>query len=54
MQTPSQQIPTCPNCGGVLEETSAGELGCMSCLLRAGIGSEEEVAQGSTADPQMS
>src|SRR5258705_1003164 len=48
MQPPSQQISKCPNCGGVLEETAGGELGCMSCLLRAGIGSEEEVAQDST------
>src|SRR6476661_3586861 len=48
MQLPSQQISTCSNCGGVLEETPGGGLGCMSCLLRAGIGSEEEVARGST------
>src|SRR6478752_3768413 len=50
MQLPSQQISTCSNCGGVLEETPGGGLGCMSCLLRAGIGSEEEVAQDSTSD----
>jgi serine/threonine protein kinase/Tfp pilus assembly protein PilF len=50
VQTPSQQIPTCPNCGGVLEETSAGELGCMSCLMRAGIGSEEETVHDPTPD----
>ena len=50
MQPPSQQISTCSNCGGVLEETPGGGLGCMSCLLRAGIGSEEEVAQDSTPD----
>src|SRR6266700_5934277 len=48
MQSPSQQISTCPNCGGVLEETPGGGLGCISCLLRAGIGGEEEVAQDST------
>jgi serine/threonine protein kinase len=48
MQAPSQQ--TCPSCGGVLEQTSAGELGCMSCLLRAGIGSEAEVAQDLTPE----
>src|SRR5882757_615744 len=47
MQPPSQQISTCANCGGVLEETPGGGLGCMSCLLRAGIGSEEEVTQDS-------
>src|SRR5438067_2407806 len=50
MQSPSQQILTCPSCGGVLEEKFGGELGCMSCLLRAGIGSEQEVAQDSTPD----
>ena len=48
MQPRSQQISTCPNCGGVLEKTSAGELGCMSCLLRAGVGSEEETVHDST------
>src|SRR6478736_5052962 len=50
MQLPSQQISTCSNCGGVLEETPGGGLGCMSCLLRAGIGSEEEVTQDSTSN----
>src|SRR6267142_2743270 len=50
MQPPSQQISTCSNCGGVLEETPGGGLGCMSCLLRAGIGSEEETVQDSTPD----
>ena len=50
MQPFSQQISTCSNCGGVLEETPGGELGCMSCLLRAGIGSEQEVAKDSTPD----
>src|SRR6478609_4099890 len=48
MQRPSQQISTCSNCGGVLEETPGGELGCMSCLLRAGIGSEEETVHDPT------
>jgi len=48
MQSPSQQILTCPICGGALEETSGGGFGCMICLLRAGIGSEEEVSQDST------
>ena len=32
----------------MLEETPGGGLGCMGCLLQAGIGSEEEVAQDST------
>ena len=50
MHSHSQQISTCSNCGGVLEETPGGGLGCMSCLLRAGIGSEEEVAQDSTSN----
>ena len=40
----------CPTCGAVLEETPGGGLGCMSCLLRAGIGSEEDGAQDSTPD----
>jgi len=48
MQPPSRQISTCANCGGALEETPAGGLGCMFCLLQAGIGTEEEVAQDST------
>jgi serine/threonine protein kinase/Tfp pilus assembly protein PilF len=48
MQPAPQEISTCSNCGGVLEETPGGGLGCISCLLRAGIGSEEEVAQDST------
>src|SRR6516164_4846784 len=48
MQQPPQQISVCPACGGVLEKTPSGELGCMSCLLRAGIGSEEETVHDST------
>src|SRR5215475_1222571 len=51
MQPPAPQISICPNCGGVLEETSGSGLGCISCLLRAGIGGEEEVAQDSPPDP---
>jgi hypothetical protein len=47
MQPTGQAISTCSNCGGLLEETPGGGLGCISCLLRAGIGSEEEVAQDS-------
>src|SRR5215469_1141147 len=50
MQSPSQQISMCPNCGGVLEKTPSGELGCMSCLLRAGIASEVETVHDSTPD----
>ena len=48
MHPPRSRFRPAPNCGGVLEETPGGGLGCMSCLLRAGIGSEEEVAQDST------
>jgi serine/threonine protein kinase len=48
MQPAPPAVSTCPICGGVLEETSGGGLGCMICLLRAGIGSEEEVPQVST------
>src|SRR5262249_45208321 len=48
MQPHSEQTSTCPNCGGVLEKTPSGQLGCMSCLLRAGIGSEEETVHDST------
>src|SRR5437773_4429870 len=51
MQPSSQKILTCPTCGAVLEETFGGGGGCMFCLLQAGIGSEEEVAQDSTPDP---
>ena len=47
MQPPAPDVSTCPKCGGVLEETPGGGLGCMSCLLRAGVRSEEEVAQDS-------
>jgi serine/threonine protein kinase/Tfp pilus assembly protein PilF len=50
MQPNGHAISTCANCGGVLEETPGGGLGCMSCLLRAGIGSDEEGAQDSTPD----
>jgi hypothetical protein len=48
MQSPLQQILTCPSCGGALEETSGGGPGCMICLLRAGIGGEEEATDDST------
>ena len=50
MQPAPQEISTCSNCGGVLDEAPGGGLGCMSCLLRVGIGSEEEGAQDSTPD----
>ena len=50
MQPTSPEVPTCPNCGGLLEETPSGGLGCLSCALRAGIGSEEETVHDSTPD----
>jgi serine/threonine protein kinase len=50
MQPAAPEVSTCPNCGSVLEKTASGELGCMSCLLRGGIGSEEETVHGSTTD----
>src|SRR6267154_1053387 len=50
MQPSSQQLLTCPTCGAALEETFGGGGGCMFCLLQAGIGSEQEVAQDSTPD----
>ena len=46
----AKETPTCPSCGEPLEETPGGGLGCMSCLLRAGIGSEEETVHDSTPD----
>src|SRR5215510_13198976 len=48
MQPAAPEISTCPNCGGVLEKTPSGELGCMSCLLRAGIGSKQGTVHDST------
>src|SRR5882724_11179755 len=50
MQPALPQGSTCPNCGGLLEKTPSGGLGCMSCLLRVGIGSEEETVHDSTPD----
>src|SRR4029453_14370841 len=50
MQPALPQGSPVPNCGGVLEKTPSGGLGCMSCLLRVGIGSEEETVHDSTAD----
>jgi serine/threonine protein kinase/Tfp pilus assembly protein PilF len=50
MKPVTPEISVCPTCGGALEETSGGGLGCMICLLRAGIGSEEEVQQNSTQE----
>src|SRR5258708_4161181 len=50
MQPPVQKISTCPTCGAALEETFGGGGGCMSCLLGAGIGSEQETVHDSTPD----
>src|SRR5258705_27412 len=50
MQPPVQKISTCPTCGAALEETFGGGGGCMSCLLHAGIGNEEETVHDSTPD----
>src|SRR5215472_14850079 len=44
---PQDESSTCPTCGGVLEETSGGGLGCMVCLLRAGMGAGDEVPEDS-------
>src|ERR1043165_5703894 len=53
MQPSSQQLLTCPTCGGTLEETFGGGGGCMFCLLQAGIRREEEPTQDSTPDILM-
>src|SRR6516164_5928678 len=54
MQSPSQQISTCPTCGATLEQTPTGELGCMPCLLGAGIGREEETVHDSMPEAHES
>jgi serine/threonine protein kinase len=41
MQPMASEVSTCPSCGRTLEETSGGGLGCMFCLLRVGIGGED-------------
>src|SRR6266853_5742379 len=51
MQSSSQQVSTCPNCGAALEETSGGGGGCKFCLLQAGIRREEETVHDSTPAP---
>src|SRR5512144_95482 len=50
MQPAAPEVSSCPNCGGVLEKTPSGVLGCMACLLRAGIGSEKETVHDSKRD----
>jgi serine/threonine protein kinase/predicted Zn-dependent protease len=46
MQPPAQEISTCLVCGGALEETSGGGLGCIVCSLRLGIWDEDPAAAG--------
>src|SRR6187399_1339536 len=48
MQPGAPHISTCPKCGGVLEKTPSGGVDCLTCALRAGIGSEEETVHDST------
>jgi hypothetical protein len=48
MQPAAPEISTCPTCGGLLEKTADGGLGCMVCLLHAAIGNEEEGTQDSS------
>jgi hypothetical protein len=50
MQPAPPEGSTCPNCGGVLEEIPSGGLGCITCALRAGIGSEKKTVHDSTPD----
>src|SRR5215472_8285928 len=50
MQPAPPEASSCPNCGSLLEKTPNGALGCMPCLLRAGVGSEEKTVHGSTPD----
>src|SRR5438034_2212413 len=45
MQPTPPQISTCPTCGGALEKTHGGGLGCPVCLLRAGIGLEDSASE---------
>jgi serine/threonine protein kinase len=48
MEPVAPESSTCPDCGGALEKTSSGGLGCTLCLLRVGIGGEADMPQGST------
>ena len=45
MQPTSPQNQTCPSCGGALEKTHGGGLGCPVCLLLAGIGLEDSAIE---------
>ena len=48
MERAPPETSTCTKCGGVIETTANGELGCISCLFRAGIDSEQEAMRDST------
>ena len=50
MQPAAPGSSTCPICGRPLEKTPDGKLGCMFCLLQAGIGSEGETVHDSMSD----
>jgi len=50
MQPAAPEISACPDCGGALEETSGGRLGCIACLLRTGISGEEDLPRDSNPD----
>ena len=45
MQPTPSEISTCPTCGGALEKTHGGGLGCPVCLLRAAIGVGDSAAE---------
>ncbi len=45
MQPTPPQISACPSCGGALEKTHGGGLGCPVCLLRAAIGVEDSATE---------
>jgi serine/threonine protein kinase len=53
MQPTPLQVSTCPTCGGALEKTHGGGLGCPICLLRAGIGAEDSATEA-LEDPTTS
>jgi len=50
MQPAAPEISTCSTRGGPLEKTPDGGVVCIICLLRAGIGSEEDLARDSTSN----
>ena len=38
MSSPEQNAIICETCGARIETTASGDLGCIGCLLRAGLG----------------